>query len=178
MKLIKCHVENFGKLHNFDHEFVIGMNVFIEENGWGKTTLAVFIKAMFYGLPSSKITSVDDNERKKYTPWDNGKFGGSIDFEIKDKRYSLTRFFEKKESEDFFELRDLDTGKISNKYSKDIGQEIFEIDSEGFEKSCFIPQKILSDKPNESLTNKLNNLIHGTFDRIDHFQKKPKRKNE
>ena len=50
MELIKCHVENFGKLENFDYEFKKGLNTIKENNGFGKTTFAVFIKSMFYGM--------------------------------------------------------------------------------------------------------------------------------
>ena len=44
IKLISCHIENFGKLQNFDFEFTKGLNTIKEENGFGKTTFANFIK--------------------------------------------------------------------------------------------------------------------------------------
>ena len=53
MRLIKCHIENFGKLQNFDYEFGEGLNTIKQINGFGKTTFAHFIKAMLYGLPST-----------------------------------------------------------------------------------------------------------------------------
>ena len=53
MKLISCHIDAFGKLKNVDFDFNDEMNVFYEKNGFGKTTLAHFIKAMFYSLPAS-----------------------------------------------------------------------------------------------------------------------------
>ena len=56
MKLLKCHIENFGKLSNFDYRFKDGINTIQEENGFGKTTFANFIKAMFYGLEYKRTT--------------------------------------------------------------------------------------------------------------------------
>ena len=53
MKLIKAHIFNFGKFHDEDIFFTDGLNTFLHENGWGKTTLSVFIKAMFYGMEHS-----------------------------------------------------------------------------------------------------------------------------
>ena len=50
MKIVKLHIENFGKLSNFDLSFSSELNQFIHENGWGKSTLCAFIKAMVYGL--------------------------------------------------------------------------------------------------------------------------------
>ena len=54
MKLDKLHIDNFGKLQNLDLNFNENFNQIIEENGWGKTTLSVFIKAMFFGMPSAR----------------------------------------------------------------------------------------------------------------------------
>ncbi|MBQ3065485.1 MAG: AAA family ATPase, partial [Clostridia bacterium] len=80
MKLISCYIENFGCLHAYRMHFHEGMNVLCEDNGFGKTTLAAFIKAMLYGLPVSKKADLNENERKKYTPWNPelGNFGGMI----------------------------------------------------------------------------------------------------
>ena len=56
MKLLKCHIENFGKLSNYDYSFEDGLNTIKEENGFGKTTFASFIKAMFYGMEAKRNT--------------------------------------------------------------------------------------------------------------------------
>ncbi len=167
MKLQKCHIENFGKLANLDYQFSQGLNLFNEENGWGKTTFATFIKAMFYGLPSTSKRSLDENERKKYKPWQGGNYGGYIEFEIGEKSFRLTRFFGKNGSEDIFELVDLSTGKKSQAYSASIGEEIFGLDEEAFERSAFIPQKSLNTLVNESISNKLTNLMHGTNEQFN-----------
>lgn len=53
MKLISCYIENFGRHRRFAMEFSRGMNVIRANNGWGKTTLAVFLKAMFFGMACS-----------------------------------------------------------------------------------------------------------------------------
>lgn len=47
MKLIKCHIENFGKLSDFTYDFTDGCNTVCEENGWGKSTLAAFLRDIF-----------------------------------------------------------------------------------------------------------------------------------
>ena len=76
MKLIACHIENFGKLHDFDISFTDGLNVICRENGWGKSTLAAFVKSMLYGLDGAKKRDIDGNERRRFTPWQGGVFGG------------------------------------------------------------------------------------------------------
>ena len=109
MKLIRLHVENFGKLQNLDFSFDKGLNVLLEENGWGKSTLAAFIKAMLYGMTASSRQSLDENERKKYTPWQGGAYGGSLEFSTASGKYRIERFFGAKESGDSFTLYDLAT---------------------------------------------------------------------
>ena len=102
MKLLSLYVENFGTLQGFSLSPADGFNVLYQKNGWGKTTLAVFIKAMLYGLPASTKRTLDDNERKKYTPWQGGAFGGCIEFETAKGRFRAERFFGAKESLDEF----------------------------------------------------------------------------
>ena len=60
MKLIKCNIENFGKLNKFSLDF--NKITILEKNGFGKTTLSNFIKAMFFGFDSDNIkTRKDEN---------------------------------------------------------------------------------------------------------------------
>ena len=104
MNLLKCHIENFGKFSNFDYEFIDGLNVINQPNGYGKTTFASFIKAMFYGLESTAKRTTALTDRKTYYPWQGGMYGGNIEFETKGKRYRIERFFGLKEQEDTFKI--------------------------------------------------------------------------
>ena len=56
MKLINCHIYAFGNLKDFSYDFSGGLNTIKEENGWGKSTFAYFIKAMFYGMEAKRNT--------------------------------------------------------------------------------------------------------------------------
>ena len=49
MKLLSCYIENYGKISATTFDFNEGLTAFCEKNGYGKTTLASFVKAMFYG---------------------------------------------------------------------------------------------------------------------------------
>lgn len=170
MKLIRLHAESFGALQDYRMEFCDTLNVLHEENGWGKSTLAVFIKAMLYGLPATSKRSLDENERKKYTPWQGGAFGGSLEFESDKGRFRVERFFGVKESGDTFALYDLATNKPSNAYSAALGEELFGIDADGFERTVYLSQREAQPKgENTSITAKLGNLLDdvddvGSFD--------------
>ena len=126
MKLKKCYVSSFGKLKDYTYDFGDGLNTIKEDNGFGKSTLATFIKAVFYGLNDSK-RNVNDNERIKYRPWNSvGTFGGHIEFEWGGQDFKLERFFGAKESEDSVKLYDIKTGRVHDN-PEDIGRRIFEI---------------------------------------------------
>lgn len=163
MEIIKCHIENFGKFSNFDYDFKPRLNIIKEENGYGKTTFADFIKAMFYGMETKKNTK-QLLDRKKYEPWQGGKFGGNIEFKVNGKTYKLERFFEKKEADDTFKLYDLSTNLETADFSQNIGEEIFKLNKEAFERSTYISGTSLETAMNDSISAKLGNILENEND--------------
>lgn len=158
MQLISLHINNFGKLSNLDLDFSKGLNTFIHENGWGKTTLSVFIKSILYGMEYTTSKDVDKNERLKYLPWQGGNYGGSLRFTHGGKEYLITRTFSMKKDEDTFELRDLKTNKLSSDFSSDLGNELFGINRKTYSRSVHV---VLDQVPevSDDISAKLNNLI-------------------
>ena len=160
MKIKDLYIENFGKLSKFKLSFSDGMNSFIAENGYGKTTLSVFIKAMMYGFEDTRRQSLDENERKKYTPWQGGAFGGYLTFERNGVLYRVERSFGQKSSDDTFTLYNLNTGTPSNDFSSSLGEELFGIDSDGFERTVFLSEKNVCGKnTNQTISAKLSDLV-------------------
>lgn len=161
MRLIRCHIENFGKLHDYTIDFEKGANVICEENGWGKSTLAAFIRAMFYGLEGERKRSIEENERKRYTPWQGGVFGGQLTFEVDGKEYTVTRTFNE---QDEFELRDAKTNLISGDYSSKLGEELFKVDRESFMRTVFIGQADCETSVTDDINAKIGNLTDNSND--------------
>lgn len=157
MKLISCYIENFGGLHEYKHTFSDGLNVILEENGWGKTTFASFIKAMFYGMDYTTKKAITENERKRFMPWQGGNFGGYVVFETNGKIYRVERFFGAKDKDDKFSLYDEITGLSSTDFGDKLGEELFGIDATAYERSTYIPQDLKGMGINDSLTSKLTN---------------------
>lgn len=170
MKLINCYIENFGKLHGYRHTFEEGLNVILEENGWGKTTFASFIKAMFYGMDYTTKKSITENERRRYMPWQGGNYGGYIVFETKGKIYRIERFFGAKDKDDVYHLYDETTGMESYDFGERPGEEIFGIDAFAYERSTFMPQDSREMVINDSLTAKLSNMSDENGN-VESFQK-------
>ena len=94
MKIREIYVKSFGCLYDFKKEFHDGFNAVTENNGFGKTTLATFVKAMFYSLGYSRSSALEENELKRFRPWNSTeKFGGSVTFEHDGKLYRIERTF-------------------------------------------------------------------------------------
>lgn len=164
MKLRRCYIENFGKLQQFEYQFSDGLNIINKLNGWGKTTFATFIKVMFYGFETSNKRAISENERKKYYPWQGGKFGGNLEFEINGEIYEIERFFGIKDKDDTYKLYNKTTNCESNDYSSNIGEEIFKIDRQAYERSTYISGEEISVEINDSLSAKLSNILESDND--------------
>lgn len=142
MKILSCHIENFGRLSGLDFDFSKNPTVIFEKNGWGKTTLSAFLKSMFYGLPDGRVKSAE-NARVKYKPWQGGVYGGSLTFERGGKRYLVKRVFADGAKGDevkiydavtYLETTDFPFGKES------LGECLFGVDEKGYEKLVYLPQ--------------------------------------
>ena len=141
MRLIDCYIENFGKLSQKPVTFLPGCNIICEENGWGKSTLAAFIRVMFYGFENEKSRDELKNERKRYRPWQGGVYGGRLTFEAGGERYVIERTFGTKEKEDCFKLRIQSTNLESDRYGAAVGEELFQLDSQSFCRTVFLSQR-------------------------------------
>ena len=165
MKLISCHIENFGKLHDWSHDFTSGSNVFCEDNGWGKSTLASFIKVMFYGFSGDGKHSDTENERHHYMPWQKGVYGGNIVFESDGRQYRIERVFgEKKSGSDEFTLFDDKTNLESHDLSEKTGEDLFGIDSESFVRTVFVAQQDCGTSMTAGINAKMGSIANETAD--------------
>lgn len=139
MKLVDLYIDGFGALTGYPLSFKDGLTCVLEENGFGKTTLTAFIKAMFYSLPTAKRgQSADKNDRIKYLPWNSNLFGGRLTFEVSGRTYTVIRNFDSQSAtRDSFQLIDTVSGKPSCDFSEKLGEELFGVDENGFFRSTF-----------------------------------------
>jgi uncharacterized protein YhaN len=150
-------------------DFSDGANIICEKNGWGKSTFVAFIRAMFYGLEGERKRSIEENERKRYKPWQGGVFGGQLVFEIQGKKYLISRVFKDKESNDEFELRDVTTNLPSKEYTNRIGEEIFKINRESFIRTVFIGQNQCETSSTDDINAKIGQLADNSND-LNNFE--------
>lgn len=165
MRLISLYIKQFGCLANFKMIFDKNLTIKFADNGKGKSTLAAFIKAMFYGLENAtkKDKFVD---RKHFAPLNGDSFGGSIIFECKGQTYRIERFFDNKSSsKDITCLYDQNNHRMYLK--EEYGDYFFGIDKESYERTAFIGSEDLLTKSTLSINKKLNNLVSNVKDDYD-----------
>lgn len=84
-------IKSFGQLHNKTINFESGVNIIEGENESGKSTIATFIKFMFYGL-SGKAEKGGISERTRYISWDSKTASGTLTLTHDNgKRYRIER---------------------------------------------------------------------------------------
>lgn len=171
MRLISLHVENFGKLNNFNLDFDHNPYIILEDNGWGKSTLAAFIKVMFYGFSGENKRSSSEKERERYRPWNKGLYGGSIVFSTKNGKYELSKVFGAREKDDSCMVCDADTRLVIQDIDASrLGEELFSLDERSFLRSVFIAQNDIKVHENQGddiadgISAKIGNLSDATDD--------------
>ncbi len=157
MKLLRCYIENYGKLHEFSYDFNDKLNTILQENGWGKSTFASFIKSMLFGLSSTTKRDLTQNERAKYTPWQNGVFGGWIEFSLGESAYRIERTFGETKSKDKTQIFDLSTNQIID--DENFVENKLGINSDTFMRSTFVEQGVFSSASDESIKARLGKLL-------------------
>ena len=151
MKLISCHIDAFGKLKNVDVSFNENITSICEKNGYGKTTLASFIKAMFYGLGANARKNSKLTDRTKYQPFEGGKFGGELVFVSEKGVFKIRRVFNRTATLDEFYLFNAENNLKSEAYSSSIGRELFGVGKETFDATIFFGQKELTSEINDDI---------------------------
>ena len=165
MKLLRCYIENFGGLSQYSCTFGPGVTVIAEPNGFGKTTLAVFLRTMFYGFPARSGRSLEKNDRKKYLPWQGGVYGGYLEFEVDGTAYRVERRFGATPRQDTFDLYTLDPLQPSTRFGADLGTALFGLDADAFERSTYLPQsREALPLGTDSIRAKLGDLVEDTDD--------------
>ncbi len=137
MKLVKCHIENFGKLNNREFVFNQGLTSLCFGNGYGKSTLVAFIKAMLYGMKSVRKGGRELEDREKYYPFGGGTFGGNITILHNGREYRIERFFDiKSDTKDTLAV--YLNGAKTDELGTELGAALLGLDAESFERAMLM----------------------------------------
>ena len=173
MKLVSVSITAFGKLKNVAFNFADGVNILQQANGFGKSTLGAFVRAMLYGL-NYGYKLVDGNRTNdvtKYQPWDaTGKFGGSMEIAHEGKTYRIERFFGATAKSESCIVTDTSTGRQLN--IPNPGEHFLGLTVDSFDRCTYLPQEYVAIVPNENFDAKLANLVEDSALDYDKLQDK------
>ncbi len=152
----KIEIISFGKLKNASVTLSDGINIMSAPNESGKTTLASFIKFVFYGYAGSRMQTLSDNEKKLYTPWDGEVSEGSVTIKADGNRYIIHRRCIAS-GKDSVEVMNRSTGK--NEFFGEVpGEVFFGVTEEVFVRTLFFRQLTLPQSKDEVLADRLRNI--------------------
>ncbi len=161
MKILSIDISSFGKISNWHQDFSAGINLIKQDNGFGKTTICAFIRAMLYGIGYGYTKLGDErvNDVKRFMPWNkDGLFGGSMIVEKDGEKYRIERFFGSKATQEQLSVTRLSTGKPLS-LSASVGEFLLGLTADSFDRSAYLPQEHVEMSSTENFDKKLANLV-------------------
>ena len=153
----RIEINSFAGLKEVLVEPSEGINLITAPNESGKSTLAAFIKFIFYGFAGARQQSISENEKKKFLPWDMQHVGGAIVIRTPRGRYRIERVFALP-SRDSVTIIDTATGRqVFSGLCP--GEHFFGVGEEVFSKSVFFRQLFVPQNGDDDLAEQLRNLI-------------------
>lgn len=141
MKILSCYITGFGKFSNQSFTFA-DLTVIKEDNGWGKTTLAAFIRCMLFGMSAGRGKAVEENARAHYAPWQGGTYGGTLTFAVGGDTYRVERVFGKTPMQDVgrvYDKNNMQRFEFGERAER-LGETLFGVDADSYARSVYIPQ--------------------------------------
>lgn len=151
---------SFGKFLDYKIDLTDGLNVIYGNNEAGKSTIQLFLKAMFYGLLKRKRSGESLKERDLAIPWGEKSAEGSVRIEINCRNIEIRRRFGRTSAGDSVDAYDLVTGeKEADLCCEAPGELLFGLSEESFIRTLWIRQNhVFMGGRNDEISEKLANL--------------------
>ena len=141
MKIDRVIIDGFAKLQNQQVRFTPDrVNLLVEENEFGKSTIAEAICAGLYGFPRERTTQEKLSAIDAMRPLSGGPYKVALELSVRDRRYKVTRDFE----DDSVQVLDLDTRNdvmaefFPRKGRPQVGESLTGLSREQFRETSFI----------------------------------------
>ncbi|MEO5989743.1 MAG: AAA family ATPase [Candidatus Eisenbacteria bacterium] len=141
MKLIRLRADGFGPLRGEWHFSPDRLNLVVEANERGKSTLLAAVAAALYGLEDDRRSHRVVTPRERFRPWSGGSFGVELDLEVAGERYRIARDFEKATVlVTNSRGEDVTHSFLEDREDYPVGRKLLGVDSVEFEKCAFVRQ--------------------------------------
>ncbi|MBP5238845.1 MAG: AAA family ATPase, partial [Clostridia bacterium] len=152
----RIDISAFGGVKNLTLIPSGGINVITAPNESGKSTVAAFIKFIFYGFGGQRRQALAENERSLYMPWDGSRAGGGITLSTPEGKFRVERYQSAaKETLDIYDAytrKSVFTGLVP-------GEVFFGVGEETFSKVLFFRQLYQSKNGDDALAEQVQNII-------------------
>ncbi len=165
MKIVSVYIHSFGKLQNFDCNFHCGINVLQQTNGFGKTTLCNFIRAMLYGFTYGRRTRGGESisDVAVWKNWNSSeKIGGSMEVEHNGATYRIERYFGLTAKTETLSVINELTGRTES--IAEPGEYFLGLTADSFDRSAYLPQESVTISSNENFDTRLAGLVQNAED--------------
>lgn len=178
MIITRIEIDRFGGLADFQLELNDGVHVFYGDNGTGKSTLALFVRVMLYGMRNERRKETVP-VRQRILPLGATSAAGRLVVEAKGRPLEISRSFGRTRRSDRLAMTWLDDG-TSPATSQEPGEFILDINEETFVRTFFLGELGHAVLPGNvsQLNSRLMNLsVTGTED-MDYHQAMKRLKEE
>lgn len=170
----KIEITAFGKLKNTVVKANEGLNILSAPNESGKTTLASFIRFVFYGFVNGRAQTLSENDKKLYLPWGGEAIEGSITLTADGKRYTVSRVCTPSGKESS-EIINRTTG--SSEFVGAVpGEVFFGVGEDVFSRTLFFRQLTLPQNKDEIVAQRLQNIAISADEQVGSEKAKEKLK--
>ncbi len=169
MKLKLLHIISFGGLSNYEIRLYDGVNVLHGANESGKSSAAMFIKFIFYGLSSKTPKNGEPSERARYINRLTGQAAGYILLETDEGvEYRLERAILTSDDGPARErVRIINRSTGESFTGQNPGDYFFGISEEVFMNTCFVGQTALIKPDAGSIGAAVENLLSSADENVD-----------
>lgn len=163
MYIEKLQINSFGKLSDLTLELAPGINIIEGANESGKSTIAAFIKFMFYGIPAK--------ERASLVSWSTGGAAGTLTLDTGSHRYRIERALactggDKPSWRESVQLVDLANNMPCHK-GESPGELFFGVDADMFSATAFISQLGGTDTGGTKVAEGIENLLFSADETVN-----------
>lgn len=162
MYIENLRIKSFGKLENMNIELSPGVNMIEGANESGKSTIAAFIRFIFYGVPAK--------ERQTTVSWTTGRAEGSMTVNTGNKRYRIERTLfqtgEKSAWREDARIIDLDNNTPCH-VGEVPGEVFFGVDSDLFAATAFVGQAGGAETGGAKVAESIENLLFSADENVN-----------
>ncbi len=160
MKIQSVYIRSFGKLKDFQMDFNCNFNVLKQTNGFGKTTLCHFIRAMLYGFKYTRTKRGGENvsDAGVWLAWGSAeKIGGNLLVKHEGATYLIERYFGATGKVETLSVTNHVTGEKLP--ITEVGEYFLGLTADSFDRSTYFPQESVELSTTENFDTRLAGLV-------------------